>query len=237
MEIPLLAARVGADGVQIDKELVIDRDAEPTTQACLLGQASTVAVAWSGVNEDGTRGRTVVASILDAAPTPPLVIDDVSGLNSSVALASSGASVGVAWVRDVTGIGTGRVAIARANSRRVELPARPIAPEDPTAVSVVMASDGTDFGVVWNDLRHGALDLYFARVSANGALLLSPVRLTRESRLAIDPTLVWNGTEFALAWLDASRTGLEIRFARISRDAVRVGDDRRIARVSMPTGD
>ena len=68
-------------------------------------------------------------------------------------------------------------------------------------------SDGRDWGCMENTIELGdcSTDLYFSSADANGNIEWSEVRTTRRNSeiSATAPSLVWTGSEFGAAWLEA----------------------------------
>jgi hypothetical protein len=67
-----------------------------------------------------------------------------------------------------------------------------------------VASDGTDFLVVWTDYRSGSNnDIYGARVTGAGVLQdSSGLALCTETVQQFSPRVVWDGTNYLAAWAD-----------------------------------
>lgn len=67
-----------------------------------------------------------------------------------------------------------------------------------------VASNGSDFFVVWTDYRSGGNnDIYGARVSGAGVLLdSSGLALCTETVQQYSPKVVWDGTNYLAAWAD-----------------------------------
>ena len=66
-----------------------------------------------------------------------------------------------------------------------------------------VASDGTNFLVVWQDNRDGENSIYAGRVDASGTLLDPsgfPVSVGADARL--DPSVAFNGSEYLVVWED-----------------------------------
>lgn len=61
---------------------------------------------------------------------------------------------------------------------------------------------GAEYGVIWDDYRHGAGEIYFARASADGARIGTEVRLTNNPATSNRAVLAWGGAEFGVAWFD-----------------------------------
>lgn len=79
------------------------------------------------------------------------------------------------------------------------------------------ASDGTNFFVVWQDLRSGNTDIHGARVSAAGGLLdTSSIAISTDASAQTSPAVAWDGTNFLVVWQDLRTGTADIYGARVS---------------------
>ena len=76
---------------------------------------------------------------------------------------------------------------------------------------------GTEYGVAWHDDRAGLInEVYFARVSSLGVEIGSEVRISDfDSSGSRYPSLVWNGSEYGVAWADSRGSNEDIYFCTI----------------------
>ncbi|MCX6842011.1 MAG: hypothetical protein NTX53_07020 [candidate division WOR-3 bacterium] len=83
----------------------------------------------------------------------------------------------------------------------------------------VVAFDGTNFLVVWMDLRSGSSeDIYGARVTPNGTLLdPNGIAVSTADNNQGFPAVGFGGTDFLVTWTDEGRSG-RVYGARVSRD-------------------
>jgi hypothetical protein len=82
-----------------------------------------------------------------------------------------------------------------------------------------VASDGTNYLVVWPDSRSGtSSDIYGARVSAAGAVLDgSGIAVSTADNYQMDPAVTYDGTNYLVVWADRrSGTDWDIYGARVS---------------------
>ena len=91
-----------------------------------------------------------------------------------------------------------------------------------------LAWTGSEYGVAWRDERDGNREIYFAMVSAAGVKLTPDFRITIAAGNSVLPSLVWTGTEFGVAWVDARDGNNEIYFNRISTAGVPITTDLRV---------
>ncbi|HEU5055559.1 MAG TPA: hypothetical protein VFU21_03515 [Kofleriaceae bacterium] len=90
---------------------------------------------------------------------------------------------------------------------------------------------GSEYGIAWVDDRGGNDEIFFARVAPDGALVGEAVRVTDSPGEGRDPSLVWTGEEYAVAWVDDLEGNFEVYLARLSASGelaagpLRVTDD------------
>jgi hypothetical protein len=79
----------------------------------------------------------------------------------------------------------------------------------------VLVWTGSELAIAWREARSGANEIYFARFGADGARLGNEVPVTATGLDSSQPSLVWTGTAYGLAWRDARDGNNEIYFTRI----------------------
>lgn len=67
-----------------------------------------------------------------------------------------------------------------------------------SSIRPVIAWNGSDYGVVWQDNRTGLDEIYYVRISAEGEKLTDDMRLTDPPGVGRWPFLVWTGSRFAV---------------------------------------
>jgi hypothetical protein len=87
-----------------------------------------------------------------------------------------------------------------------------------------VASNGSDFLIVWQDLRMGTPDIYGARVDHNG-IVLEPdgIAVSSAPRSQEFPSVASDGTDYFAVWHDArdsTNTQYDIYGARITADGI-----------------
>lgn len=83
---------------------------------------------------------------------------------------------------------------------------------------------GSVFGTAWEDRRDQSYDIYFNRLDASGKKLHPDLRVTSGMGFSIEPSLIYDGVEWLLAYSDDQDTGsFTIYTQRISKDATLVG--------------
>ena len=74
-----------------------------------------------------------------------------------------------------------------------------------------VASDGTDFIVVWQDRRNSPnANVWGTRVSSVGAANTSGFPISSEDRDQAAPAVAWNGSSYLVVWEDARNGGKDI---------------------------
>lgn len=95
--------------------------------------------------------------------------------------------------------------------------------------SLVWNGDG--FGLAWADARAQRVDVYFERLSREGARVGAEVAVTRGAGEHLLPRMVFAGTEYGITWTDVIDDGddLAVGFARVGSDGARRGDPMRLS--------
>src|SRR5512133_2237866 len=84
---------------------------------------------------------------------------------------------------------------------------------------------GNIYGTAWEDRRERSYDIYFNRLDASGKKLHADLRVTYSDGFSVQPSLVYDGAEWLLAYADDETTGSFRIFARkISRDGELLGE-------------
>jgi hypothetical protein len=74
---------------------------------------------------------------------------------------------------------------------------------------------GSGYGVAWWDDRDGNNEIYFARLSSEGVKVGGDVRVTTDAFISREPSLVWTGSGYGVAWGDDRDGNGELYFARL----------------------
>ncbi len=122
--------------------------------------------------------------------------------------------------------------------RRLDSQGRPVGSEVRVTTDAARQSNpilkwnGSGFGLVWNDSRHGSgREVYFRRLDGNLQPVGAEVRLTQDAADSAWPDLAWNGVdrEWAVVWHDLKTGNSEIFFARVSEQGARLGTEVRLS--------
>lgn len=127
---------------------------------------------------------------------------------------------------------------------------QPVTRPSPSAqFAPAIASDGTNYLVVWHDNRNGSrLNVFGARVSASGTILdPSGFAVTTGTNDQWYPAIAFNGTNYLVAWQDARNGNQDIYASRVTTagvvletnglPVVTVGYDQRLPVVASLNGD
>jgi len=150
-------------------------------------------------------------AVLDAEPI------ELPSPGGDVDVASNGSELLVAWMRCLSEASctTKQVVAMRVDgSTGASLDAEPalLRTGGETIVDVRVASNGTDFLVVWEDSLLGA-DIFASRVAADGTVLdIDPIVVVSEDWEQGAPAVESNGDGYYVAWRDNRDTGDWSRF-------------------------
>ena len=79
-----------------------------------------------------------------------------------------------------------------------------------------LAWTGSEYAVAWEDDQDGTYEVFLARLDALGDEIGSELQLTDSENNRGNPSLVWNGDGYALAWWDGRHGDSEIYFGRVA---------------------
>jgi hypothetical protein len=219
-------ARVGADGVLLDANGIAISTAS--------GTQSTIAATFDGTNHlvvwSDSRSGASSSEIYGARVSPAGAVLDPAGIaiatgapgKGAAAIASNG-TVSLAVWTEWRGSGTGYdLYAARVSAAGTVLTpsAIPLSTASRDQNGAAVASDGTSFLVVWEDLRNDAtyFDVYGARVTAAGDVLdANGFAISTAASVQSSPAVAYGGGHYLAAWMDArDGGGYDIRGARVS---------------------
>jgi hypothetical protein len=84
---------------------------------------------------------------------------------------------------------------------------------------------GAIYATAWEDRREGSYDIYFNRLDPLGKKLGPDVRVTDTEGFSVEPSLLWDGTEWVLAFSEESEGGgFRIVVRRLSYDGSELGE-------------
>ncbi len=206
------------------------------------GSSSHPALAWNGtswglVYADDVSGnlelyfRRLAAS---GAPQAAAVkLTDANGRTDWPDMVWTGSNFAVAYDDERAGAGKHDIFFQRLDTNGTRLGGEVRVTTDGGRQSnPILKWNGTSFGLVWTDFRHGSnnREIYFRRLNADGSPLGGELRVTNNAADSAWPDLAWNdaANEWAVVWHDGRDGNLEIYFARIGQNGARIGGDTRI---------
>ncbi|MBI5516996.1 MAG: hypothetical protein HY909_24655 [Deltaproteobacteria bacterium] len=93
-----------------------------------------------------------------------------------------------------------------------------------------VAWNGGGYGVAWVGLEdEEVLDLWFARVDAEGRKVGSAVRLTRSPSVKLFPRLAWTSQGYGVVWTDIAEDDVSVQLQRVSPEGAAVGRPERLS--------
>jgi hypothetical protein len=173
---------------------------------------------------DPPDGGTVVVEPSDTQITD----SDSASLSDELTVAWTGSEFAMSWVDDRHG--NAEIYFVRLSpaAEVIDGVVR-ITDDGGTSVGPSLAWSGTQFGLSWTDDRDGNEEIYLAFIDPDGSKVGDDVRLTDDGGASVDPSLVWGGVEFAVAWTDDRDGNEEIYHLLVTADgtpgtAVRLTD-------------
>ena len=91
-----------------------------------------------------------------------------------------------------------------------------------TTSSITWNGSDSEFGIAWS---YNSYEMYFARINSFGVKQGSEVNITDAGGSSYNPSLIWNGSEYGLAFTDTRDGPGEIYFARIDSAGIEVGSE------------
>jgi hypothetical protein len=107
--------------------------------------------------------------------------------------AASFASSGTSWSNTFT---------AFDDTGAITVPATTITHENTDAFTGPIVWTGSVFALAWEDRRDKDFEIYFNRVDPSGKKLSPDLRVTNAPKFSLRPDLLWDGTEYVVAWSD-----------------------------------
>lgn len=222
----ILGARVTAAGAVLD--------AAGISICSATNSQIAPTVAWNGTNYfvawEDWRALTVSDIYGTRVSTAGMVLDGTGIAISSAAnnqfapsVTRNGTDLFVAWQDGRAGGTAYDIYGARVNAMGTVLDAAGIAISTATSAQTApsVASDGANTLVVWQDQRGATIDVYGARVNAMGAVQdPSGIVVSNAASSQLAPDVIWDGTNFVVAWRDV-RSGIgDVYGARVSAAGV-----------------
>ena len=221
----ILSARVSGAGVVLDTPpRLLSQETNAESRPALAWNGSHYLVVWEDSRNAASAGDLYGVRVT-ANGTPQdstaFVISDAPRLQDAPAVASNGSDWLVAWLdrRDAgasVDIIAARVSAAGVVRDPAGIPVRTTlnAQEAPD-----VASDGADFMVVWAEPAlsgTSGLDIYRARVGANGTVLSTASVLSNATGIQRAPAITFGAGNYLVAWEDGRTGDYDVRLSRLT---------------------
>jgi hypothetical protein len=92
---------------------------------------------------------------------------------------------------------------------------------------------GATYGTAWEDRRTTSYDIYFNQLDVFGKKLHADLRATTTDGFTIDPSLIYSGTQWLLAYANEDQGNFTIFTQRISEKAELVGEPTAVSPLSI----
>jgi hypothetical protein len=165
----------------------------------LQWNGSRFGVAWNSGSGSAADVFFVQVNASNSPVGNAATVTTAAGASSRSSLAWSGAEYGMAWqdLRD----GFSRMYVSRATAQGSVLgPDAHVGAGTNGAFSASMASNGTVYGLAYEDKRSGSLQIYVSLVAANGTQTGTDLKLAPGT----EPSIAWAGDHFAVLYVNTS---------------------------------
>ena len=213
----IVVADVGADGTILRRNRV-DQGRGKLELPTVASTGTRELVTWRDDRSGSydVRARRVFTAIPEGEtftvwgerPGLPVVEDQVDP-----DVAWNGSVFMVAW-RDGLTSSLRDVYVTRVSSTGTVLSTTPVSTGGHQELSPEIASDGTNFLVLWADNRSGNNDVYGARVDGSGTLLGAPFPVVQRAGTQVPMGVAFNGT-YLVAWRDNRNGNSDIFAGRV----------------------
>ncbi len=211
------------------------------TGSCSNGSCSyTSSLVSCDIDESCDNGNCV--SICSKQPT--IQVSQSTGISDYAKIAFDGVNFGVVWQDNRHGEYQIYFKIINQRGQAVTNELRITNHSfDASKPDIVWNDTNKNYVIVWQDKRHSInnddnWELYFAKLNTVGQIIGSSVRLTNAVYRSERPSIVWNGTEYAIAWHDNrnSTSNREIYFMRVNNNGTIVQSDLRVTDALYDSG-
>ncbi len=179
-----------------------------------------------GSNSDiyGTRftGQSAQGKVLDPAG---LVISTAASSQTAPAVASDGTDYLVAWADQRADSGDIYVCRVTSDGSVLDPEGIPVSVASGLQGEPAVAFDGTNYLVVWTDMREGDTDIYGARVTRDGVLVdTSGLTIVHDDSTGqAGPAVTYDGSNFLLVWGETRSGGVfDIYGARVNSEGAMI---------------
>jgi hypothetical protein len=149
--------------------------------------------------------------------------------SKSPSIAWNQAGYGVAWHDDREGTPEIFFTIIDSSGSKIIDDVMISEDDDNYSINPCLVWTGSEYGVAWEDSRELNKQIYFARIDSSGSKTRSTdTKISVSYEYSDQPSLVWNGSEYAVAWSDFKDGNREIFLARITSNGIKLGNDKRV---------
>ncbi|WP_224248727.1 hypothetical protein [Hyalangium gracile] len=221
----LYASRVTADGAVVDGAGLVVATTRSISEsyASVASNGTDYLVAWTAWNTASSTFQNLGCRILASAVGTSPVLDTTSLVLSPNAshkhpvIAPAGSDYLVAW--DGTSTATTDLYSARVSASGTVTAGGGFPLKTVSALyqaEPVVASNGTNYLVVWTETGGGTIKIQGARVSREGGVLdMHGLRLTTAARERQAPAVSSNGTDYLVTWMDYREGNWDIYGGRV----------------------
>ena len=216
---------ISPNGEPVGEPVRVSETAGASLEPAIAFDGQGFGVAWV---EQAGDARAIRLREMGADGIPvgdAVTVAEVNRLTGPVKIVWSGVSFGVVWADDSIYYAQ---ATPSGNGLAIDEPVA-LTPPNSFATSPDIVRTGADYGVVWVDYRDGNAEIYFARLHTSGTLPAAPARLTQDDANSFNPSLIWNGFEFGLAWADNRDGPYHVFFTRLRPDGIKLTEDVRVS--------
>lgn len=233
----IYAARVMGDGTVLDPGgVLVSSSATEQVQPAIAWGGDRYLVVWSeGKGSAADIKGMRLSRDLSRLDVSPLTLCNAAEAQVDPAVAWNGTTFVAVWVDSRNATSPDR--FTDIFGARVGTTGSPIALSAPVSVGTnnqlapVIASDGSQFLVVWEDYRNSYVPcVYCARVTGTGSVTdQSGIRVTTTTGNKTGPKVAFDGTNYFIVWCDTKTDPLgDIYGVRMSKTATRVDASDRV---------
>jgi hypothetical protein len=225
---------IGPDKVGSDVRVTFEIDA--SNDASVVWTGTEYGVAWW----DYRMGPSVYFARLDASGNKmgsDIQVSDPFDDGEQPSLVWTGSEYGVAWADWKSSGASFEIYFARLDTSGNKIggdsSVSDSGPWPAYAYNPSLVWTGLEYGVAWQDFRDGNWEIYFARLDASGTRIGQDSKVSNSTVDALEPSLVWTGSAYGVAWIDRRDGSDEIYFARLDAVGNKIGTDVRVTSTTI----
>ncbi len=219
--------RLDSEGVKIGGDIRVSDTPWDSPGPSLVWNGSGYGVSWEDYRHESTEIYFARLNEEGIKIGDDIRVTNAPGMSWWSCLVWTGTEYGIAWqdYRDENA----EIYFARLNSEGEKIGDDVRVTNNPeNSWPPCLVWTGSEYGIAWEDERDGSSEIYFVRLSSEGEKLGEDIRVTNDPAYSYSPSLVWTGTEYGLIWEDYRDGTLEIYFARLNSEGVKLGEDVRV---------